>query len=103
VGVVPAGADVFGPDVVSHYATMARVELDAYHSAVTDWSCSPTSSAYDSHRAHHLRRARTMLVWQRDFAMRTRATSRRRNGGRHRRPAAPQAAEAERAATEGIA
>jgi glutamine synthetase len=30
-------ADVFGPDVVSHYATMARVELDAYHSAVTDW------------------------------------------------------------------
>jgi glutamine synthetase len=30
-------ADVFGADVVSHYATMARVELDAYHSAVTDW------------------------------------------------------------------
>jgi glutamine synthetase len=30
-------ADVFGPDVVSHYATMARVELDAYRRAVTDW------------------------------------------------------------------
>ena len=30
-------ADVFGADVVSHYATMARVELDAYHAAVTDW------------------------------------------------------------------
>jgi glutamine synthetase len=30
-------ADVFGKDVVSHYATMARVELDAYRSAVTDW------------------------------------------------------------------
>jgi glutamine synthetase len=30
-------AEVFGPDVVSHYATMARVELDAYHAAVTDW------------------------------------------------------------------
>jgi glutamine synthetase len=30
-------ADAFGADVVSHYATMARVELDAYHRAVTDW------------------------------------------------------------------
>ena len=30
-------ADVFGADVVRHYATMARVELDAYHAAVTDW------------------------------------------------------------------
>ena len=30
-------ADVFGKDVVSHYATMARVELDAYRRAVTDW------------------------------------------------------------------
>jgi glutamine synthetase len=30
-------ADAFGADVVSHYATMARVELDAYRSAVTDW------------------------------------------------------------------
>ena len=30
-------AAAFGKDVVSHYATMARVELDAYHSAVTDW------------------------------------------------------------------
>ena len=30
-------ADAFGKDVVSHYATMARVELDAYRSAVTDW------------------------------------------------------------------
>jgi glutamine synthetase len=29
--------DTFGPDVVRHYATMARVELDAYHAAVTDW------------------------------------------------------------------
>jgi glutamine synthetase len=30
-------ADTFGTDVVSHYATMARVELDAYRQAVTDW------------------------------------------------------------------
>jgi glutamine synthetase len=30
-------AEAFGPDVVRHYATMARVELDAYHAAVTDW------------------------------------------------------------------
>ena len=30
-------ADAFGADVVSHYATMARVELDAYRGAVTDW------------------------------------------------------------------
>jgi glutamine synthetase len=27
----------FGPDVVDHYATMARVEIAAYRSAVTDW------------------------------------------------------------------
>jgi glutamine synthetase len=30
-------ASAFGKDVVSHYATMARVELDAYRGAVTDW------------------------------------------------------------------
>jgi glutamine synthetase len=30
-------ADAFGTDVVGHYATMARVELDAYRAAVTDW------------------------------------------------------------------
>ncbi|HEX9042147.1 MAG TPA: glutamine synthetase family protein [Trebonia sp.] len=30
-------ADAFGKDVVSHYATMARVELEAYGRAVTDW------------------------------------------------------------------
>jgi glutamine synthetase len=30
-------ADAFGPEVVAHYANMARVELDAYQSAVTDW------------------------------------------------------------------
>jgi glutamine synthetase len=30
-------AGAFGTDVVSHYATMARVELDAYRAAVTDW------------------------------------------------------------------
>ena len=30
-------ADAFGADVVAHYATMARVELDAYNRAVTDW------------------------------------------------------------------
>jgi glutamine synthetase len=29
--------DVFGPDVVDHYANMARVELAAFGSAVTDW------------------------------------------------------------------
>jgi glutamine synthetase len=27
----------FGPDVVDHYANMARVEIEAYQSAVTDW------------------------------------------------------------------
>ncbi|MFF5446685.1 glutamine synthetase family protein [Streptomyces sp. NPDC012888] len=27
----------FGPEVVAHYQNMARVELDAYDSAVTDW------------------------------------------------------------------
>jgi glutamine synthetase len=27
----------FGPEVVAHYANMARVELDAYNAAVTDW------------------------------------------------------------------
>ncbi|HEY0932760.1 MAG TPA: glutamine synthetase family protein [Trebonia sp.] len=30
-------ADTFGAEVVSHYATMARVELEAYRAAVTDW------------------------------------------------------------------
>jgi glutamine synthetase len=30
-------AAAFGADVVSHYATMARVELEAYGRAVTDW------------------------------------------------------------------
>jgi glutamine synthetase len=30
-------AAAFGTDVVSHYATMARVELEAYQAAVTDW------------------------------------------------------------------
>ena len=30
-------AKAFGQDVVDHYATMARVEIDAYRSAVTDW------------------------------------------------------------------
>ena len=30
-------ADTFGAEVVSHYATMARVELDACRAAVTDW------------------------------------------------------------------
>ena len=35
--VVGAAAEAFGKDVVDHYATMARVELDAYRRAVTDW------------------------------------------------------------------
>jgi len=30
-------AEAFGKDVVTHYATMARVELEAYGRAVTDW------------------------------------------------------------------
>jgi glutamine synthetase len=30
-------AATFGADVVAHYATMARVELDAYRRVVTDW------------------------------------------------------------------
>jgi glutamine synthetase len=30
-------AEAFGADVVDQYATMARVELDAYRRAVTDW------------------------------------------------------------------
>ncbi|WP_431032488.1 glutamine synthetase family protein [Streptomyces sp. P6-2-1] len=29
--------EVFGEDVVAHYANMARVELDAFDAAVTDW------------------------------------------------------------------
>lgn len=33
----PLAAEAFGTDVVDHYATMARVELDAYRRAVTDW------------------------------------------------------------------
>jgi glutamine synthetase len=33
----PLAAEAFGTDVVDHYATMARVELEAYRSAVTDW------------------------------------------------------------------
>lgn len=33
----PLAAGAFGPEVVAHYATMARVELDAYRGAVTDW------------------------------------------------------------------
>jgi glutamine synthetase len=33
----PLAAEAFGTDVVDHYATMARVELDAYRHAVTDW------------------------------------------------------------------
>ncbi|MEU9556720.1 glutamine synthetase family protein [Streptomyces fumanus] len=32
----PAGA-AFGDEVVAHYRTMARVELDAFDAAVTDW------------------------------------------------------------------
>jgi glutamine synthetase len=30
-------AEAYGKDVVDHYSTMARVELDAYRRAVTDW------------------------------------------------------------------
>jgi len=33
----PLAAEAFGADVVDHYATMARVELEAYRAAVTDW------------------------------------------------------------------
>jgi glutamine synthetase len=33
----PLAAEAFGADVVDHYATMARVELDAYRRTVTDW------------------------------------------------------------------
>ncbi|EFK98792.1 glutamine synthetase, type III [Streptomyces sp. SPB78] len=29
--------EIFGEDVVAHYANMARVELDAFDAAVTDW------------------------------------------------------------------
>ena len=35
--VVGAAAEAFGKDVVDHYATMARTELDAHRRAVTDW------------------------------------------------------------------
>ena len=62
-------AAAFGPEVVSHYATMARVELDAYRGAVTDWELRRYFDDYDSHRAHHVRGAATMLVWQREFAL----------------------------------
>ncbi|MFD6080770.1 glutamine synthetase family protein [Streptomyces hydrogenans] len=33
----PIARAAFGDEVVEHYANMARVELDAYDSAVTDW------------------------------------------------------------------
>ena len=33
----PLAAGAFGTDVVDHYTTMARVELDAYRRVVTDW------------------------------------------------------------------
>ena len=33
----PLAAEAFGADVVAHYANMARVELAAHGSAVTDW------------------------------------------------------------------
>ena len=29
--------DAFGDEVVDHYANMARVELEAFDAAVTDW------------------------------------------------------------------
>jgi glutamine synthetase len=29
--------EAFGAEVVDHYATMARAELDAHRAAVTDW------------------------------------------------------------------
>ena len=32
---------VFGDDVVDHYTNMARVELAAFESAVTDWELYP--------------------------------------------------------------
>ncbi|MFJ2061338.1 glutamine synthetase family protein [Streptomyces sp. NPDC087908] len=33
----PVARAAFGDEVVEHYANMARVELDAYDSAITDW------------------------------------------------------------------
>ena len=33
----PLATEAFGADVVEHYATMARVELEAYRAAVTAW------------------------------------------------------------------
>jgi glutamine synthetase len=33
----PLARKAFGADVVDHYATMARAELDASRAAVTDW------------------------------------------------------------------
>ena len=33
----PVAREVFGDDVVDHYANMARVELTAFDAAVTDW------------------------------------------------------------------
>ncbi|MFF4171448.1 glutamine synthetase family protein [Streptomyces sp. NPDC001744] len=33
----PIAEAAFGPEVVAHYRTMARVELDAFDAAVTDW------------------------------------------------------------------
>jgi glutamine synthetase len=33
----PLARDAFGDDVVAHYLNMARVEQDAYDTAVTDW------------------------------------------------------------------
>ena len=33
----PIARDAFGQEVVDHYLNYARVELDAYNAAVTDW------------------------------------------------------------------
>ncbi|MET7637416.1 glutamine synthetase family protein [Streptomyces sp. NPDC005438] len=33
----PLAREVFGPEVVAHYERMARVELEAFDAAVTDW------------------------------------------------------------------
>ena len=34
---VTIARDAFGDEVVDHYANMARVELEAFNAAVTDW------------------------------------------------------------------
>jgi len=96
-------ADVFGADVVSHYATMARVELE--HTIGGDrLGAAPLLRApMTVIGLTTYAEPATMLVWQREFAMLHAsyvAATERAGGIAVLLP--PQAAEAERAAAEEV-